>query len=103
MLVLAVTIHNFPEGMAVGIVFAALFNGHSTITMASAFALSLGIAIQNFPEGAIISMPLKASGASKMKSFIYGTLSGGGRTYGRFVNNFFLKKCVYRDFSGQIR
>ena len=76
MLVLAVTIHNFPEGMAVGIVFAALFKGHSTITLASAFALSIGIAIQNFPEGAIISMPLKAAGSSKWKSFVYGTLSG---------------------------
>ena len=76
MLVLAVTIHNIPEGMAVGVVFAGALSGNSTITFASAFALAIGIAIQNFPEGAIISMPLKAEGMNKPKAFLYGTLSG---------------------------
>lgn len=76
MLVLAVTLHNIPEGMAVGVVFAGLLSGESGITLAGAMALSLGIAIQNFPEGAIISMPLKAEGTSKGKAFLYGTLSG---------------------------
>ena len=76
MLVLAVTLHNIPEGMAVGIVFAGSMIGNTTISMAGAFALAIGLAIQNFPEGAIISMPLKAEGMSKGKAFLYGTLSG---------------------------
>lgn len=76
MLVLAVTLHNIPEGMAVGVVFAGILSGDSQITMAGAFALVIGIAIQNFPEGAIISLPLKSEGNSKKKSFLYGTLSG---------------------------
>lgn len=76
MLVFAVTLHNIPEGMAVGVVFASFMSGSSGISAAAAMALSLGIAIQNFPEGAIISMPLRAEGNSKLKSFAYGTLSG---------------------------
>lgn len=76
MMILAVTLHNIPEGMAVGVVYAGLFSGNTEITRASAFALSLGIAIQNFPEGAIISMPLHAEGKSKGKAFIDGVLSG---------------------------
>lgn len=76
MMMLAVTIHNFPEGMAVGVVFAGMLSGGTKITLAAAMALSLGIAIQNFPEGAIISMPLKAEGMGKIKAFILGTLSG---------------------------
>lgn len=76
MLVLAVTLHNIPEGMAVGIVYAGLLAGDSGITKGAALALTIGIAIQNFPEGAIISMPLKSEGESKGKAFIYGTLSG---------------------------
>ena len=76
LLVLAVTLHNIPEGMAVGVVFAGMSAESVSVTMMGAFALTLGIAIQNFPEGAIISMPLKGEGNSKMKSFIYGTLSG---------------------------
>ena len=76
MLVLAVTLHNIPEGMAVGVVYAGLMSGSSTITAGGALALALGIAIQNFPEGAIISMPLYAEGRSKPKSFILGVLSG---------------------------
>ena len=76
MLVLAVTLHNLPEGMAVGVVYAGLLAGNSGITATGALALSLGIAIQNFPEGAIISMPLRAEGASKKKAFLYGALSG---------------------------
>lgn len=76
MMILAVTLHNIPEGMAVGVAFAGVLSGNNGITMAGAIALSLGIAIQNFPEGAIISMPLKEEGISKKKSFLYGTLSG---------------------------
>ena len=76
MMVLAVTLHNIPEGMAVGVVLAGALSENSGITMAGAFALAIGIAIQNFPEGAIISMPLKSEGVSKLKAFWYGTLSG---------------------------
>lgn len=76
MLTLAVALHNLPEGMAVGAVFAGWLSGDSGITLTGALALSLGIAIQNFPEGAIISMPLKAEGLSKLRSFFYGMLSG---------------------------
>lgn len=76
MLVLAVVLHNIPEGMAVGVVYAGYITGNSGISLAGALALSIGIAIQNFPEGAIISMPLKAEGMSKGKSMLYGTLSG---------------------------
>ena len=76
MLVLAVTLHNIPEGMAVGVVYAGLLNGSGNITAGAALALALGIAIQNFPEGAIISMPLYSEGKSKPKSFVLGVLSG---------------------------
>lgn len=76
MLVLAVTLHNIPEGMAVGVTFAGAMIGNTGIAMAGAFALAIGIAVQNFPEGAIISMPLKGEGVSKPKAFLYGTLSG---------------------------
>lgn len=76
MMVLAVTLHNIPEGMAVGVVFAGAVAQNTGITMAGAIALAIGIAIQNFPEGAIISMPLKSEGVPKAKAFLYGTLSG---------------------------
>ena len=76
MLVLAVTLHNIPEGMAVGVVYAGMAAGNGTISAAGALALSLGIAIQNFPEGAIISMPLHSTGSSKLRAFVYGVLSG---------------------------
>lgn len=76
MLVLAVILHNIPEGMAVGVVYAGLLTGESGITAAGALALSLGIAIQNFPEGAIISMPLRSEGIGKGRSFLWGVLSG---------------------------
>ena len=76
MLSLAVTIHNLPEGMAVGVVFAGAESGISDITLAGAIAMSLGIAIQNVPEGAIISMPMRAAGNSRLRSFIIGSLSG---------------------------
>lgn len=76
MLVLAVTLHNLPEGMAVGVTFAGAMLSGTGITMAGALALAVGIAIQNFPEGAIISMPLRSAGASKGKAFLYGVLSG---------------------------
>ena len=76
MMVLAVTLHNIPEGMAVGIVYAGYLSGNAQITAAGALALSLGIAIQNFPEGAIISMPLRAEGEGKGRAFFGGVLSG---------------------------
>ena len=76
MLALAVTIHNLPEGMAVGVVFAGAGQGISNISIASAVAVSLGIAIQNIPEGAIISMPMRAEGNSRWRSFLIGSLSG---------------------------
>lgn len=76
MLVLAVTLHNIPEGMAVGVTFAGVIAENAMMTLAGAFALSVGIAIQNFPEGAIISMPLRGQGLSKGRSFLYGALSG---------------------------
>lgn len=76
MMVLAVTLHNIPEGMAVGVVYAGYLSGSAEITAGGALALSLGIAIQNFPEGAIISMPLHAQGRSRGRSFFDGVLSG---------------------------
>ena len=76
MMVLAVTLHNIPEGMAVGAVYAGLLSGSANITAGGAIALALGIAIQNFPEGAIISMPLFAEGKSRTKAFVLGVLSG---------------------------
>ncbi len=76
MMVLAVTLHNIPEGMAVGVVYAGFLSGSTQITAAGALALSLGIAIQNFPEGAIISMPLRAEGMEKGRAFLGGVLSG---------------------------
>ena len=76
MMVLAVTLHNIPEGMAVGVVYAGYLSGNEKITAAGALALSIGIAIQNFPEGAIISLPLRAEGMKKTKAFVAGVLSG---------------------------
>ncbi|MEE5990409.1 MAG: ZIP family metal transporter [Lachnospiraceae bacterium] len=75
-MILAVTIHNIPEGMAVGVVFAGWMNGNEKISAAGALVLAIGIAIQNFPEGAIVSMPFCAEGNSKSKAFLYGVLSG---------------------------
>lgn len=85
MLVLAVTLHNIPEGMAVGVVYAGYFAGNASITAMGALVLALGIAIQNFPEGAIISMPLTAEGMSKGKSFLGGVLSGIVEPIGAFI------------------
>lgn len=85
MLVLAVTLHNLPEGMAVGVVYAGWLSGNAGITVTGALALSLGIAIQNFPEGAIISMPLRAEGVSKKKAFLYGALSGAVEPIGAML------------------
>lgn len=94
MMVLAVTLHNIPEGMAVGVTFAGALMGNTGITMAGAFALAVGIAIQNFPEGAIISMPLKAQGVSKLKAFIYGTLSGIVEPIGAIITILLTSKVV---------
>ena len=85
MLVLAVTLHNIPEGMAVGVVFAGAMMENSTVSMAGAIALAIGIAIQNFPEGAIISAPLAASGTPKGKAFACGTLSGVAEPVGAIL------------------
>ena len=85
MMVLAVTLHNIPEGMAVGVTFAGAIIGNTGITIAGAMALAIGIAIQNFPEGAIISMPLCSEGMSKKKAFICGVLSGVVEPVGGFI------------------
>lgn len=76
MLMLAVTLHNIPEGMAVGVVFAGVLLGKTGITFVGAITLAIGIALQNFPEGAIISLPLKGEGIKRIKAFLYGSLSG---------------------------
>lgn len=85
MMVLAVTLHNIPEGMAVGTVFAAFVNSSAGISASAAMALALGIAIQNFPEGAIISMPLHAEGKNRWNSFLLGSLSGIVEPIGAFL------------------
>ncbi len=85
MMVLAVTLHNLPEGMAVGVVYAGLISGNGSISAGGALALALGIAIQNFPEGAIISMPLHAEGTSKGKAFLDGVLSGAVEPIGAIL------------------
>ncbi len=89
MMVLAVTLHNIPEGMAVGVVFAGLLSGSAQITAGGALALSIGIAIQNFPEGAIISMPLHAEGRTKGKAFLDGMLSGAVEPIGALLTVLF--------------
>lgn len=85
MMVLAVTLHNIPEGMAVGVVYAGWLHGNQGTTIAAALALAIGIAIQNFPEGAIISMPLHSQGQSRWKAFLGGTLSGAVEPIGAFL------------------
>lgn len=76
MLILAVTLHNIPEGMAVGVVFAGALSGQADITLMTAMSLAIGIALQNFPEGAVISMPLRSDGISRWRAFGLGTASG---------------------------
>lgn len=88
MMVLAVTLHNIPEGMTAGVVFAGLAAGNTAITSGSALALALGIAIQNFPEGAIVSMPLHAEGTSRRVSFLNGVLSGAVEPVGALLTMF---------------
>ncbi len=99
MMVLAVTLHNIPEGMAVGVVYAGLISGNTTITAGGALALAIGIAIQNFPEGAIISMPLCANGDKKINAFWKGTLSGAVEPIGAlltiFAASFFIPVMPY--------
>ena len=85
MMVLAVTLHNIPEGMAVGVVYAGYISGSANITAGGALALAIGIAIQNFPEGAIISMPLHAEGQSRKKAFLDGALSGAVEPIGALL------------------
>lgn len=85
MMILAVTLHNIPEGMAVGVVYAGAAMGDMGVSAAGAFALSIGIAIQNFPEGAIVSMPLLAEGVSRRRAFLYGMLSGAVEPVGGFL------------------
>ena len=94
MLVLAVTLHNIPEGMSVGVTFAGALLGDTGITMAGAFALAVGIAIQNFPEGAIISMPLRSEGMPGGKAFLYGALSGVVEPIGAIVTILLAKQIV---------
>lgn len=99
MMVLAVTLHNIPEGMAVGVVYAGFISGDTMITAGGALALALGIAIQNFPEGAIISMPLCAEGKSKGRAFLDGVLSGAVEPIGAaltiLATGFFLPAMPY--------
>lgn len=85
MLSLAVTIHNFPEGMAVGVVVAGALEGNTWISLAGVVAMSVGIAIQNIPEGAIVAMPMKTAGGSRLRSFLMGTLSGAVEPLGALV------------------
>lgn len=94
MLVLAVTLHNIPEGMSVGVTFAGALIGDAGITMAGAFALAIGIAIQNFPEGAIISMPLRSEGVSRIRAFVYGALSGIVEPIGAFITILLAEQIV---------
>ncbi len=94
MLVLAVTLHNIPEGMSVGVTFAGAILGNTGITLAGAFALAVGIAIQNFPEGAIISMPLRSEGMSRTKAFMYGALSGVVEPVGALVTILLARQIV---------
>lgn len=94
MLVLAVALHNIPEGMAVGVVFAGWISGNMNISISGAFALSVGIAIQNFPEGAIISMPLKTEGMKRSRAFGYGVLSGAVEPVGALITIIFASYVV---------
>ena len=94
MLVLAVTLHNIPEGMAVGVTFVGAISDNTGITVAGALALAVGIAIQNFPEGAIISMPLKRQGMSKMRAFKFGFLSGVVEPIGAFITILLTSKII---------
>ena len=99
MMVLAVTLHNIPEGMAVGVVYAGLLNDNSMISASGALALALGIAIQNFPEGAIISMPLYSEGKNRTKAFLLGVMSGLVEPIGGFLmiwaSSLFVKVMPY--------
>ena len=94
MMVLAVTLHNIPEGMAVGVVYAGLINGSGEITVGGALALAIGIAIQNFPEGAIISMPLHAEGKTMCRAFLDGALSGAVEPVGALLTVLFASLFV---------
>ena len=92
--VVAIVLHNFPEGMAVGVVYAGIISGEGLISLAGAFALSLGIAVQNIPEGAIVSLPLKSIGFSKVKSFGYGVLSGVVEPIGAVITILLFNLCL---------
>lgn len=94
MMLLAVTLHNIPEGMAVGVVYAGLLSNNQEISVGGALALSVGIAIQNFPEGAIISMPIHAKGLSKTKACIYGIISGAVEPLAALVMIFAASKLI---------
>lgn len=85
---IAITLHNIPEGMAVGVVYAGWHSGDANITLMGAVALSIGIAVQNIPEGAIISLPLKANGMNRIKAFLYGVLSGAVEPIGAVITIF---------------
>ena len=94
MMVLAVTLHNIPEGMAVGVMYAGYLSGSTQITAAGALVLSVGIAIQNFPEGAIISTPLRAEGVGKGRAFLSGVLSGVVEPIGAVITLFAARLIV---------
>lgn len=94
MLVLAVTLHNIPEGMAVGVVIAGALTGEIGVSLAGALALAIGLAIQNIPEGAIISLPLRSEGNSRLRSFCYGTLSGAIEPIAALVTILFIEHLI---------
>lgn len=94
MMLFAVTIHNIPEGMAVGVAFAGAMSSNTEITLAGAVALSLGIAIQNFPEGAIVSMPLRGEGMSRKQAFLCGVMSGVVEPIGAFITILLAERVV---------
>lgn len=94
MLVLAVTLHNIPEGMAVGVTFAGVMSENALISMAGALVLAVGIAVQNFPEGAIISMPLRGEGMSRKKAFLYGTASGAVEPAAAWITILLIRRVI---------
>ena len=93
-MMLAVTLHNIPEGMAVGVVYAGWVSGESSISLMGALVLAIGIAVQNFPEGAIISMPLRGEGMSRSKAFLFGSLSGAVEPLAGFITILFVSKLT---------
>lgn len=100
MLILAITIHHIPEGMAIGVVLAGATSGNAIVTVAAAMALSIGIALQNIPEGAVVSIPLKNLGKSRMRSFFYGTATGLVQPISALLTILLIDKLPMQIFPG---